>query len=32
MRGEKETERAEEMGRWAEGARGEEELYEPMQL
>ena len=32
MRGGKETERAEETGMWAEGAKGGEELYEPMQL
>jgi hypothetical protein len=30
MRGGKETERVEETGRWAGGARGGEELYEPM--
>ena len=30
MRGGKETERAEETGRWAEAARGGEELFEPM--
>jgi hypothetical protein len=30
MRGGKETGRVEETGRWAEGARGGEESYEPM--